>query len=318
MGIGGYLGGQIEQMQQRTRYGERGPAAGRTGRERAGRRPGRGRRLGCALVLAAAASMLGAGCGGESPGGGGAPAPTVGQPTTVPPSKPPNGSPAPGATPLAGKVILVDPGHNGGDAKHPEIANKPVDVITKRKPCDSTGTQTTDGYTEHAFTWDVAGRLAKRLRELGAKVVLTRSSDSGVGPCITKRAAAGNQAKADAAISIHADGAARNEHGFHIITPKPIRGHNEAIVPESKRLGTVLRDAYKEGTGMPYSTYRGEQAIDARDDLGGLNLSSRPKVFIECGNMKNPGDAAKLESGKFRQRIADSLASGFTKFLNGR
>lgn len=219
-------------------------------------------------------------------------------------------------SPLAGKVIVLDPGHNGGNAAHPEKINKPVDVITERKPCDTTGTETGAGYTEHAFTWDVAGRLAKLLRAQGAKVILTRSNDTGVGPCIPQRAAIGNDNKADAVLSIHADGAPQNDHGFHIIEPKPIKGHNEDIVPASQKLGLALRAAFHKGTDLPYSNYRGVQAIDRRDDLGGLNLSTRPKVFIECGNMANPGDAAKLSDPKFRQRIAQSLANGFTVYFS--
>lgn len=218
---------------------------------------------------------------------------------------------------LAGKVIVIDPGHNGGAAAHPEIVNRLVNVITGRKPCDAVGTTTASGYTEHAFNWDVANRLKKLLRAEGAKVVLTRSSDTGVGPCITERAAIGNRHRADAALSIHADGASTRAHGFHIIGPVPLKGHNERIVPASWRLGRALRDAYREGTGIPYSTYRGKSAIDARDDLGGLNLSTRPKVFIECGNMKHPGDAAKLESADFRQRIAQALVAGFAAYFSG-
>jgi N-acetylmuramoyl-L-alanine amidase len=217
---------------------------------------------------------------------------------------------------LAGKVIVIDPGHNGGDAAHPEIANKLVDVITKRKPCDATGTETPSGYAEHAFTWDVANRLAKLLRDSGAKVFLTRSNDTGAGPCVTERAAIGNRHKAAAALSIHADGAGEGDHGFHIIEPAPIKGHNEQIVPDSKRLGRALRDAYRRGTGIPFSNYRGHDAIDVRDDLGGLNLSTRPKVFIECGNMQNRGDAAKLKSASFRERIARSLADGFAAYFS--
>ena len=52
-----------------------------------------------------------------------------------------------------------------------------------------------------------------------------------------------------------------------------------------------------------------------RDDLGGLNLSTRPKVFIECGNMQDPVDAAKLSDPAFRQRIAEALADGLTNYL---
>lgn len=222
----------------------------------------------------------------------------------------------PSASPLRGKVIVIDPGHNGGNASHPDEVNRLVNVITEKKPCDTTGTETAKGYTEHAFTWDIANRLAKLLRAQGATVILTRSSDTGVGPCITERAAVGNKNKADAVVSVHADGAPQSDHGFHIIEPIPIKGHNAAIVPDSQKLGLALRDAYHKGTGMPYANYRGVEAIDRRNDLGGLNLSTRPKVFIETGNMANPGDAAKLSNPAFRQRIAQSLAGGFTAYFS--
>ncbi|WP_346041888.1 N-acetylmuramoyl-L-alanine amidase [Actinomadura chokoriensis] len=219
-----------------------------------------------------------------------------------------------GAASLAGKVVVIDPGHNGGNAEHPSEINKQVKIGNGSKACDTTGTETKAGYAEHAFTWDVSKRLAKLLRARGAKVTLTRKDDKGVGPCITERAAVGNELKADAAISIHADGAASSGHGFHIIEPISI-GRNADMVAGSTRLGKALRDAYHEGTGIPYSNYLGKNAIDRRDDLGGLNMSKVPKVFIECGNMQNKGDAAKLSSAPFRQRIADSLAKGFENYL---
>lgn len=273
------------------------------------------------------AAMTLAGCGGPASNRAAVPPANVAKPPAAAPDggSADGGAPGDGASepataprdnPVAGKVIVVDPGHNGADAAHPEIANKLVDVITERKPCDSTGTEAPSGYAEHAFTWDVANRLAKLLRADGAKVFLTRSSDKGVGPCVTQRAAIGNRHKADAALSIHADGAGRHDHGFHIIEPAPIKGHNEQIVPASKELGRALRDAYRRGTGIPYSNYRGTNAIDVRDDLGGLNLSTRPKVFIECGNMQNSGDEAKLASASFRQRIAQALADGFAAYFS--
>src|SRR4051812_8748425 len=74
---------------------------------------------------------------------------------------------------LAGKTILVDPGHNGGNAAHPEIIDKLVPAGGFRKECDTTGAATDDErLTEPAFNWDVAQRLTKLLRAAGAKVVL--------------------------------------------------------------------------------------------------------------------------------------------------
>ncbi|MFG1879772.1 N-acetylmuramoyl-L-alanine amidase [Sphaerisporangium sp. NPDC049003] len=224
------------------------------------------------------------------------------------------GTPSP-AKPLSGKVIVIDPGHNGGNYRHPDVVNKKVNVLTQWKPCDTTGTSTNDGYSEAAFTWDVANRMVKLLRAKGATVKLTRDSNSGVGPCITQRAAIGNRAHANAAVSIHADGAPASGRGFHIIMPKKINGPVDPVVGSSKKLGLALREAYKSGTGMPYSTYLGKDALDFRSDLGGLNLSTVPKVFIETGNMRNPTDAAKLKDPAFRQRIAVSLTEGLQKYL---
>ena len=114
---------------------------------------------------------------------------------------------APGAgRPLSGRTIVIDPGHNGGNAGHPAEINRLVDAVTLRKPCDTVGAETASGYGEAAFNLDVSLRLRALLELAGAKVVMTRSDNNGVGPCITERAAIGNATHADAAISIHADG----------------------------------------------------------------------------------------------------------------
>jgi N-acetylmuramoyl-L-alanine amidase len=272
-------------------------------------RPGRGA-LGAAAFVAAA-GLLGA-CG--SSGGSSA---SAAPPSAAPTRSSPAAGPATPTTkgPLAGKVIVIDPGHNGGNASHPAIINKKVDVINGMKPCNTTGTATDDNYPEHAFNWDVSLRLAKILRARGAKVILTRKNDTGVGPCVDERAKIANRAHADASLAIHGDGAPASGHGFHVIEPAVLKGHNEQVVPRSDRLGLDIRNAFHQGTGIPYSSYLGKNGIDVRSDLGGLNVATVPAVFIECGNMRNPGDAAKMKSPAGRQRMAEALAQGFEKFL---
>jgi N-acetylmuramoyl-L-alanine amidase len=232
------------------------------------------------------------------------------------PSRPGNGGDA--ALPLRGKIIVIDPGHNGQNWAYPGIINRLVNVITEWKPCDTTGTATDAGYTEHAFNFDVALRLVRLLRAEGATVVLTRTNDTGVGPCITQRAAIGNRAHAQAAISIHADGGPPGGAGFEVIEPGLVPGYNAKIIAPSQLLALDIRNAYHRITGEAYSDYVGHDGLDVRTDLGGLNLSTIPKVFIECGNMRNSGDAARLASAAFRQRIAVALAAGFTAYLTRR
>lgn len=229
---------------------------------------------------------------------------------------------APGATSgatglsLDGATIAVDPGHNGRNWAHPAQINRVVDAGTLRKACDTTGTATASGYMEPAFTFDVALRLSRILRARGAEVVLTRTSNSGWGPCITERAAVGNRAHADAAVSIHADGGPASGRGFHVIYPPSIRGLTDDIARPSKCLALAMRRAYRAGTGLPHATYLGGNGLSVRSDLGGLNLSDVPKVFVETGNMRNRNDARLLESARFRERIARSIAAGLARFLS--
>ena len=220
------------------------------------------------------------------------------------------------AHPLAGTTVAIDPGHNGRNWAHPAEINRLVNAGTLRKACDTTGTATGDGYSEAAYNLDVALRLARLLRAAGARVVLTRATDDGWGPCITTRAAIGNRAHADAAISIHADGGPVSGRGFHVIYPPPIAGLTDDIAASSKRLAIAVRGAFLAGTGEPVSTYLGRDGLDVRSDLGGLNLSDVPKVLIETGNMRNATDAARLESAAYRQREARALANGIEAFLS--
>jgi N-acetylmuramoyl-L-alanine amidase len=264
--------------------------------------------------LLAVCGLIASACGGAGTGGAAA-----GQAAPATPAQQQQQGSArkapPEAESLDGKVVVIDPGHNGGNYRDPAAVNRKVNVLTHWKACDTTGTTTARGYTEAAFTWDVSNRLAKILKGRGATVKLTRSTNDGVGPCITERAAIGNNAKADAAISVHADGAPPNKGGFHVIIPKKINGPVDKVVGKSNKLGLAVRAAFTKGTGLPYSDYIGRQALSYRNDLGGLNLSTVPKVFIECGNMKNPAEAAKFQDPKFRQKIALALANGLQHYL---
>src|SRR5215210_6211053 len=84
--------------------------------------------------------------------------------------------------------------------------------------------------------------------------------------------------------------------GFHVIYPPSIRSLTDDIAVASRRLALDVRAAFRRGTGEPYSTYAGRGGLDIRSDLGGLNFSNVPKVFVETGNMRNAWDARRLRS----------------------
>lgn len=217
---------------------------------------------------------------------------------------------------LSGKTILVDPGHNGGNASHESEIDKLVPAGGFKKACDTTGTATNDeSLTEPAFTWDMAKRLKKLLEDQGAKVVLTRKNNTGVGPCVNQRAATGNRAKADAAISIHADGAGASDHGFHVIYPGKVKGYTEPILKSSHTLALDVRAALLKA-GLTKTNYISpKNGLSRRTDLGGLNLSTRPKVFVELANMRNSADAKKLKSKSWQDSTAKALRNGLANYL---
>ncbi|MDQ3401881.1 MAG: N-acetylmuramoyl-L-alanine amidase [Actinomycetota bacterium] len=268
------------------------------------------------LAAAAALAVTVSACGGTH---------EVGVPIAADPTPPTTTSAAPPplatktvpstTTPVvAERVVVLDPGHNGGNATHTAQINEQVPAGRGRtKPCNTTGTATNAGYPEHAFTWDLALRVRDRLVAAGVKVVLTRQDNAGVGPCVDRRAAIGNEAGAAAVVSLHADGSTSDgARGFHIAYSSPPL--NTAQGEPSRRLATTLRDGMA-AAGFDTSTYVGENGLSARDDLGGLNLSTRPVALVECGNMRDAREAAVLSSPEGRQRYADAVANGVLGFL---
>ena len=247
--------------------------------------------------------------------------PPVSRPAATPravPTHPAPSSPRPTspALPLAGRTVVIDPGHNGGNAAAATVINQLVPAGGFQKPCDTAGTETDAGYPEYAFTLDVADQAAILLRREGARVVLTRTTSTGVGPCVNVRAAIGNDAHADAAISIHADGGPASGFGFHVIEPSLAPdGGNAAIIAPSARLALAVRAAFTQATGEPFANYIAQQGLIARNDLGGLNLSRVPKVFIECANMRNAADALRVTDPAWREKAAEGIADGITRYL---
>ena len=234
-----------------------------------------------------------------------------------PPATPPTPAPTPGGLgAVRGRTIAIDPGHNGGNYAHASEIARPIFIGTQTRACDTTGTQTADGYTEAAYNLDVALRLRDVLAAAGANVVMSRTTNDGWGPCIDERAAFGNRAHAAVAISVHADGGPPDGRGFHVNMPALVPGYTDDIYAASHRLGVDVRDAYT-ATGMPTSTYFGSQGLVERSDLGGLNLSDVPKVIVETGNMRSATDAALLENADFRGRAAQALAVGIARYLAG-
>ena len=213
-------------------------------------------------------------------------------------------------------VVVLDPGHNGGNAADPAAIGRLVDAGNgTRKACNTVGASTDAGYPEHALNWDLALRTRAVLRAAGVDVRFTRPDDTGVGPCVDVRGRYGNASRADAVVSVHADGASPAGSGFHLIEAARAPG-GAGVAAAGHRLALAVRAALRAGAGLDPADYvAGGDGLDVRDDLAGLNLSTRPTVLVECGNLHNPADAALLSSPAGRQRVAAALAAGVLDYL---
>jgi N-acetylmuramoyl-L-alanine amidase len=225
-------------------------------------------------------------------------------------------SPAAGRLPLAGRVVGIDPGHNGLNDTNSAFLNRKVWNGRAWERCDTTGTRTAGGYTEARFTWNVAVYLRADLIRMGARVVMTRTGLNGLGPCVDTRARILNRAHANVSIDIHADYGPRSGRGFTVLEPVA-DGPDNTVIGSSARFGRDVHAMMLSGTALRVSDYYGRDGYISRNDLAGLNLTTMPKVLIETGNMNNAADAALLVRPGVQQAIAAALTAAIARFLAG-
>lgn len=211
---------------------------------------------------------------------------------------------------IAGKIVFLDPGHNG--ANDGSISRQVPTGRGGTKDCQTSGTSTPDGYAEHSFNWETTLRIRQALTALGVRTAMSRGDDTGLGPCVDERAAMANALAPNAVVSIHADGGPTEGRGFHVLYSAPAL--NTAQAGPSVQFAQVMRDALR-ASGIPPSNYIGSNGLNPRSDIAGLNLAQYPSILVELGNMKNPADQALINSPEGRQKYADAVVRGIAAFL---
>jgi N-acetylmuramoyl-L-alanine amidase len=228
--------------------------------------------------------------------------------TAAPAPSTPNATAVPAN--IAGKIVFLDPGHNG--ANDGSIGRQVPTGRGGTKDCQTGGTSTDGGYPEHTFAWDTTLRVRAALNALGARTAMSRGNDNAVGPCVDQRAEMATALHPNAVVSIHADGGPPNGRGFHVNYSAPPL--NEAQAGPSVRFAHVMRDQL-QASGIPPSNYIGQGGLYGRSDLAGLNLAQYPAVLVELGNMKNPADSALMQTPDGRQKYAEAVVRGIVGFL---
>ncbi len=217
--------------------------------------------------------------------------------------------------------IVIDPGHGGHD----------------------TGTIGPKGLEEKDLVLDVGRRLGKLLQtRLGADVVYTRKDDTFI-PLETRTSIA-NQERADLFVSIHANSSrdpdARGVETYYLnftssaealdVAARENAASDKSIyelqdlvkkialkekIEESREFASNVQRALHSGlaTKNPGIRDRGVKKAPFIVLIG----ANMPSILAEISFVSNPGDERRLETADYRQRIAESLYRGISKYVSG-
>jgi N-acetylmuramoyl-L-alanine amidase len=196
---------------------------------------------------------------------------------------------------------------------------------------------------EKDLVLDVALRLGKLLEtKLGAEVVYTRDDDTFI-PLETRTAIA-NKAQADLFISVHAnssrDASARGVETYYLnftsnadalevaarenaVSQKSVFELQDLVkkialkekIEESREFATDVQKALHAGLTSKSSNMRDRGVKKAPFVvLIGANM---PSILAEISFVSNPSDEKRLQTPEHRQKIADSLFKGVSRYADG-
>ncbi len=197
------------------------------------------------------------------------------------------------ALPLAGKVIVIDPGH-GGSAATDSYRQGPT------------------GEREEWIDLRVGILLKGLLEEKGAKVLLTRTEDVTFPLAARSQMAVDN--KADLFVSIHHNATADPTVNFPIIYYHGLASENVASVEFSKHLGKNLaKHMYKRKTPVSivsdFTIFSAQGASVLRGSYG------IPGVLAEASFFTNPAEENRLKEKEHNLGEAIAYAEAMEAFL---
>jgi N-acetylmuramoyl-L-alanine amidase len=186
---------------------------------------------------------------------------------------------------LAGRRIVLDPGH-GGDDPGVSVADSG------------------QRWTEADLAYDVAVRLAEQLTTLGMRVYLTRGPRP-TGPMSEAiRASLANELGADLVLSLHLDGhpspLASGVATYHYGYATGTDGGVTSTLGE--RLAELVQEEIVNRTGL-----RDCRTHAKTWDL--LRLTRMPAIRVEFGYLTSPDDRALLIEPVFRDNLAAAIAA---------
>lgn len=207
-------------------------------------------------------------------------------------------------------VIVLDPSRQECAISAEEEAIGPGASEEKHKYTKN-GQGAYSGQSEADLCLQVAKKARDELQDKGYKVFLTRE-DNDTLLSNTERSQIANKYKADVFVRINANSDKNGEkNGSFCIIPSEDNPYVSSMYGECRRLAESLIGTYCEETGMANG------GCMERDDNIGINWSNMPVTVLELGYLTNQSDDYKMEKENFRDQMAEGLAKGIAKYLEG-
>lgn len=181
-------------------------------------------------------------------------------------------------SPLAGRVIVLDPGHGGSDP----------------------GCTGASGGYEKDINLAIAQKLKELLRRSGARVVMTREGDETVD--IWRRVELIDAARPHAAVSIHCN-------SFKQPSMRGLEVYHCSLRPFTQRLASVVYEQLVSDTGLEGRGVRKAEFVMLKE-------TKSPTILVEAGYLTNPEEERLLKTASFQEKVARSILAALVKFFS--
>ena len=197
------------------------------------------------------------------------------------------------ATPVSGKVVVLDAGHGTPDE----------------------GAQSSSGTTEAETNLKIAFKVQNLLEQSGCTVILTRSDEKAIYDLdkqtlkekkisdIRNRVKIGNNSSADIFVSIHLNKIPQQQYwGWQCF----YNGKNE----ESMKLAKILQSSLNEA--IQKENKRIAMKLDTVYIMKHVEI---PISIVECGFLSNPEEEKQLLEDGYQDKLAWGIYTGILEYF---
>jgi N-acetylmuramoyl-L-alanine amidase len=198
--------------------------------------------------------------------------------------------------PSRSRLVVLDPGHGGGDR----------------------GTRGRTGRTEKSLTLDLAKRVESRLLAAGLAVALTRTTDRTLA--LSDRAEFARRKQADLFVSLHFNAALGGVRGIETYSLTPVGAPSTAGGAFGRdRLAGHRHD--EENLWLAHCVQKSLLRLTAAPDRGVrrarfqvLREAPCPAILVEAGFLSSSIEERKILTADYRDLLAKAIAEGILAY----